>query len=97
MPERILGAFTNDLTFASHDFQVPLSEYNLMKEIYNYDSVQAMFTLFSDLLYYKSGVYIHKKGFIIGLHSVKIIGWGVEKGVNYWLCVNSWNDQWGDK
>jgi len=28
---------------------------------------------------------------------MKIIGWGIEEGVHYWLCVNSWNTAWGDK
>jgi len=33
----------------------------------------------------------------LGGHSVKLIGWGVENGILYWLLVNSWNSQWGDK
>jgi len=28
---------------------------------------------------------------------VKMIGWGVEDDVPYWLIVNSWNNDWGDK
>jgi len=32
----------------------------------------------------------------IGGHSVKLIGWGVEHGVKYWLLVNSWGTEWGD-
>jgi cathepsin B len=28
-------------------------------------------------------------------HSVKLIGWGVEDGVDYWLMVNSWGHEWG--
>jgi len=32
-----------------------------------------------------------------GKHAMKIIGWGIEEGVHYWLCVNSWNTAWGDK
>jgi len=48
-------------------------------------------------LTYKSGVYHHVTGEFLGLHDIKIIGWGTESGSDYWLCVNSWNDQWGDK
>ena len=32
----------------------------------------------------------------MGGHSIKIIGWGVEDGLPYWLVVNSWNEDWGD-
>jgi cathepsin B len=32
----------------------------------------------------------------LGSHNVKIIGWGVESGVSYWLAANSWNEDWGD-
>ena len=33
----------------------------------------------------------------MGGHAVRIIGWGVENGVKYWLIINSWNSYWGDK
>jgi cathepsin B len=26
-----------------------------------------------------------------------MIGWGVENGQDYWLCVNSWNNTWGEQ
>ena len=29
-------------------------------------------------------------------HCVKIIGWGEEDGVPYWLIANSWNVYWGE-
>lgn len=32
----------------------------------------------------------------MGGHAVKLIGWGVEYGVEYWLMVNSWGPTWGD-
>ena len=32
----------------------------------------------------------------MGGHAIKIIGWGVEDGTDYWLIVNSWNAEWGD-
>ena len=32
----------------------------------------------------------------LGGHAVRIIGWGVENKVPYWLVANSWNTDWGD-
>lgn len=31
-----------------------------------------------------------------GGHAVKIIGWGVEDNVPYWLVANSWNTDWAE-
>jgi len=42
------------------------------------------------------GIYQNVFTTINGKHAVKIIGWGIEEGVHYWLCVNSWNAEWGD-
>lgn len=41
-------------------------------------------------------MYEHVSGAALGGHAVKIIGWGVENDVPYWLVVNSWNEGWGD-
>ena len=43
---------------------------------------------------YKSGVYTHQSGGMLGGHAVEMIGWGVENGVDYWWIKNSWNEQW---
>lgn len=32
----------------------------------------------------------------MGGHAVKMIGWGVEGGVKYWICSNSWGTGWGE-
>jgi len=32
----------------------------------------------------------------LGGHSVKLIGWGEENGIPYWLMVSSWNEGWDD-
>lgn len=29
-------------------------------------------------------------------HAVKVIGWGQQDGMDYWLAVNTWNSSWGD-
>lgn len=33
---------------------------------------------------------------IFSPHAVKIIGWGEEDGIPYWLAANSWGDGWGE-
>ena len=57
---------------------------------------QAAFTVYEDFLTYKSGIYKHVSGSKTGGHAIKIIGWGEENGVKYWLCANSWNSGWGE-
>ena len=59
--------------------------------------VTGAFTVYEDFLAYKSGVYQHKTGRALGGHAIKIIGWGTEDDLDYWLVMNSWNEDWGDK
>ncbi|KAI1289657.1 Cathepsin B [Halotydeus destructor] len=44
-----------------------------------------------------SGVYSQTCDDSLGGHAVCAIGWGIENGVKYWLCKNSWGTDWGDK
>ena len=66
-------------------------------EIFTNGPVDATFQVFEDFLTYQSGVYHHVEGKNVSLHTVKIIGWGEENGEKYWLVVNSWNEDWGEK
>lgn len=44
------------------------------------------------------GVYVKSKNAtLLGGHASKVIGWGEENGVPYWLLVNSWNLDWGTR
>ncbi|KIH67755.1 papain family cysteine protease [Ancylostoma duodenale] len=38
----------------------------------------------------------HVAGAEVGGHVVKIIGWGSENDVPYWIMANSWNTDWGE-
>ena len=40
-------------------------------------------------------VYSHQYGSFEGLHSVKVIGFGVQNSTDYWLVQNSWGSSWG--
>ncbi|MGL4947776.1 MAG: C1 family peptidase, partial [Mycoplasma sp.] len=86
-----------DKWYGLHAYAVYNDEDSIKTEIYKIGSVEASFTVYEDFMVYHEGVYQHVTGEMLGTHAVKIIGWGVENGVNYWWCANSWNDNWGDK
>lgn len=67
-----------------------------MKEmIYNDGPINAGFDVYEDFFNYYSGIYEYVSGQWVGGHGTKILGWGVENGVNYWLCANTWGATWG--
>jgi len=68
----------------------------IQREVMANGSVEVGFIVFQDFFYYKGGVYRHVSGPAEGGHAVRLIGWGVEKGVSYWLIANSWSDDWGE-
>lgn len=43
-----------------------------------------------------SGIYQRTTDDYEGGHAVKIVGWGVENDIKYWLVANSWNERWGE-
>lgn len=87
--------YTDDKHFGSTAYQVSNNQQQIMKEIYTNGPVEAAFTVFSDFPNYKSGVYQHVSGEMLGGHAIKILGWGVEDGTPFWLVANSWNVHWG--
>uniref|UniRef100_A0A1I8BD56 Pept_C1 domain-containing protein n=1 Tax=Meloidogyne hapla TaxID=6305 RepID=A0A1I8BD56_MELHA len=74
----------------------------IQKEIQTNGPVVAGFTVYSDLMSYKSGVYFKtpnaqkREG-----HAVVIIGWGTQtcdgKKMDFWLIKNSWGEAFGEK
>ncbi len=88
--------YSTQMTFGESAYSVS-GESNIMQELYENGPVEASFTVYEDFVTYKSGVYQHITGSALGGHAIKMIGWGVENGVKYWLCANSWNESWGEK
>lgn len=87
----------DDLHYAKNIYMLFEDEELIKAEIYENGSVEAAFLVYEDFLNYKSGVYHNVKGEPLGGHAVRMIGWGIENNVKYWLMVNSWNEGWGDK
>jgi cathepsin B len=81
-----------------HDFAVPASR--VKEELLTNGPVEAVFTVYEDFMQYSSGVYHHVEGKRLGLHAVKVLGWGVVSNgttnTSYWTCANSWNKTWGE-
>jgi cathepsin B len=55
--------------------------------------VQAIFRVYSDFFMYKKGVYEpfdkYEDEPEDAYHSVKILGWGIENDIPYWVCTLS--------
>ncbi len=55
------------------------------------------FLVMNDLFAYAGGVYSPSAAAIaVGSHAVSLVGWGVDQGLPYWLCQNSWGSGWGE-
>jgi len=69
---------------------------SMVSELVANGPIEVQFDVYEDFVTYKSGVYVHKKGQLLGGHAVKLIGYGNLNGTDYWLCCNSWTSTWGD-
>lgn len=89
-------AYSADKHFASSSYSVKGVE-NMQKEMMEKGTLSVALSVFEDFESYSSGVYQHVTGKYLGGHAIKMIGWGVaDDGTPYWLCVNSWNESWGE-
>jgi len=70
---------------------------SIQVEIMTHGPVSAWMTVFEDFLYYNGGIYQQTSGAFLGGLAVKIVGWGQESGVNYWIAANSWGNTWGEE
>jgi cathepsin B len=89
-------SFANDKHKASSSYGISGVE-NIQKELMEKGTVSVAMTVYEDFEAYTSGVYVHKTGKSLGGHAIKMIGWGVDNGTPYWICMNSWNNSWGEK
>lgn len=74
----------------------PVTIADIKAEIAANGPMETGFMVYRDFMSYKSGVYKHLSGDLLGGHAIKVLGWGVEDGQNYWLAANSWGTKWGE-
>lgn len=83
--------FSSEETFMTTDVE------KAQQAIFTEGPIEAGFMVYEDFLSYKSGVYQHTSGKLLGGHAVKVVGWGVEDdGQEYWIMANSWGTKWGE-
>ncbi|KIH53822.1 papain family cysteine protease [Ancylostoma duodenale] len=88
--------YEEDKFFGKSAYYLPNSMAAIQKEIMTNGPVQAVMKTYQDFSFYKGGIYMHAAGALTGAKSVKLIGWGSENGVPYWLVANTWNSDWGE-
>ncbi len=57
-------------------------------------ALSACFTVYEDFYSYRSGVYRHVTGGVVGGHCVSIVGYDDNAGC--WICKNSWDTGFGE-
>lgn len=90
-------SYSDDKHFGRSAYSVQSEVSEIQKEIMTNGPVEGAFTVYADFPSYKSGVYKHVSGGALGGHAIRILGWGNENDMDYWLVANSWNTDWGDK
>lgn len=91
-------SYAKDKLQASSVYSVAPDQNQIRAEIFKNGPVEGAFTVFSDFVGYKSGVYKKSSSATpLGGHAIEIVGWGVEHNEPYWLVRNSWTTSWGDQ
>merc|ERR1712093_930576 len=92
------ASYEGDKHKISQTYSVSSDADKIAQEIMENGPVEAAFSVYSDFVHYKSGVYEHKSGQMLGGHAIKIIGFGTTaSGEKYWQVANSWTTSWGNK
>merc|ERR1712151_1410424 len=72
---------------------------HMAKEIVQHGPISVSFVVYRSFTSYKSGIYSKLRMETDGLggHAVKMVGYGVQDGTEYWILANSWSAAWGEE
>lgn len=62
----------------------------------NEGPVATGFDVYDDFMSYAGGIYSRTSDNLLGGQAVKVIGWGIEDGIEFWIAENSWGPAWGE-
>jgi len=88
--------YEQDKYFGKSAYAVEPDVRSIQSELYTNGPMEVSFEVYQDFLDYAGGIYFHQGGKLGGGHAVKLIGWGEEGGIPYWIVANSWNSDWGE-
>jgi len=78
---------------------IPAMEMHMKQEILLSGPLYVSMLLYEDFFdpvsWTESGIYVHKRGVLVGKHAAITCGWGTDaEGRDYWLLLNSWGHHW---
>jgi cathepsin B len=69
---------------------------SIKEEILRYGPVMTYFDVYADFKNYIAGIYTRASNVRLGAAATRVIGWGVENGIEYWICRSSFGLDWGE-
>ncbi|CAE7251275.1 RD21C [Symbiodinium sp. CCMP2592] len=75
---------------------VETSNVRMLMEAVATQPVSASLELSQPFQLYRGGVYSTDSCNNAPDHSILVVGYGTERGMDYWLVKNSWGDEWGE-
>ncbi|KAG6443548.1 hypothetical protein O3G_MSEX002905 [Manduca sexta] len=88
--------YAKDKHFAEEIYAVSSNDNDIRAELFTNGPVYAGFDVYGDFQHYTSGVYEHQFGTYLGRHGVRVLGYGIENGIDFWMVANSWGSSWGE-
>jgi cathepsin B len=96
-PTEVLAQHRHFKAVAGSTRQVGPSEQAIMYELARSGPIDVSITIYNDIWAYRRGVYTsNPSSGVAGGHAVKLVGYGTDKGLDYWTLQNSWGAGWGE-
>ena len=87
--------YFGDKVYAKNAYLV-VGEEQMKAEVSTNGPISISITTYEDFSTYKTGVWWHKTGNSRGGHAMRLVGYGSEDGIPYWIVANTWGDKWGE-